>query len=140
MLAALLVSGSVLAPPAQAFGEPWDWCSTVTVKSSSTRQSATLNVSGNCDGGRLRLTGTLQRKSGAFSLRGSMGVMSVDIQGQMGSYTAIYGQIDGEDIDLDGSGSRYSCDLEGWIAGQYVSPQAGSLFGRVCPILVGLRR
>lgn len=66
--------------------------------------------------------------------------MSVDIQGQMGSYTAIYGQIDGEDIDLDGSGSRYSCDLEGWIAGQYVSPQAGSLFGRVCPILVGLRR
>ncbi|MCG3769467.1 MAG: hypothetical protein JW384_00589 [Nitrosomonadaceae bacterium] len=47
--------------PAQAYGEPWDWCSSVTVNSNGAKNVAAVSVSGNCDGGRLRLTGSLQR-------------------------------------------------------------------------------
>jgi len=126
--------------PAQAYGEPWDWCSSVTVNSNGAKNVAALSVSGNCDGGRLRLTGSLQRRSGGFDLRGAMGSTAVILKGQVGTYTAIYGSIDYEDVDIKGSGSKYFCDLDGWIAGEYVSPQDGSLFGRICPILVGLRR
>jgi hypothetical protein len=135
-----MLGSSLIASPAQASEGGWEWCSSVTVKSSGTKKKTSLNISGSCDGGSLRLKGSMSPRSGNFSLRGSLGGSAIRLGGDAGSYASFSGYIDDLYVDIDGSGSSNFCDLDGWIGDEYASPFSGSMFGRICPMLVSLRR
>lgn len=128
------------ATPASAYGNVWEWCDKITVKSNSNSKTARLTIGGQCDGGRVSITGTMGRRDGIVGLRGSVGPMRVQIGGSVGTYTAFGGYVDGARIRVDGTGSRVSCDLDQWLEGETEPAMVGNLFVRICPILNGLLR
>lgn len=141
LLAAISVPALLLsAQPASAYGNGWEWCDKITVKSSSNSKTARLTIGGQCDGGRVSITGSMGRRDGSVGLRGSVGSIRVQIGGVIGNYTAFGGYMDDARIRVDGSGSRVSCDMDQWLEGDMEPAMVGNLFVRMCPILNGLLR
>jgi hypothetical protein len=145
---AICVAGAVMAvgfvaaaPPSMADGEGWAWCDTITVRSTSSSRTPRVTVTGYCDGGRVSLTGTLKRSDGTLGLRGNLGGASVRLGANIGTYTYFTGSIGGASVEVDGYGSRGTCDLSQTVDGSLTPVfMVGNLFNRMCPILNGLVR
>lgn len=126
-----LTLGILSAPPAMAWGNGWDWCSKVSMKTSG--KSVTFR--GNCDGGRLKLTGTWRERSGDFNVRGSLGRDRVKLSGTVNNLALFRGSIDGLYVDMDGSEFGRGCVINGWIGDDYDNGHYGSLIGRMCSLM-----
>lgn len=126
-----LTLGLLTATPAAAWGNGWDWCSKVSMKTSG----KAVTFRGNCDGGRLNLTGTWRKRSGDFDFRGSLGHDRVALSGTVNNLVLFRGTIDGLYVDLDGSEFGTGCVINGWIGDDFDNGHYGSLIGRMCSLM-----
>ena len=126
-----LTLGILSAPPAMAWGNGWDWCSKVSMKTSG----KAVTFRGNCDGGRLNLTGTWRKRSGDFDVRGSLGRDRVTLSGAVNNLALFRGKINGLYVNMDGSEFGTGCIINGWIGDAFDNGYYGSLIGRMCSLM-----
>lgn len=131
-LTALVLMGAFFtAPPASAWGNGWDYCSKVSMKT----KNSSVRINGNCDGGKLRLNGSWNRRSGAFDFRGRLGSEPVNLSGVVNRLATFNGWIGDAYVDMDGSEIRGSCSINGWIDEEYDTGYPTSMLGRVCGLM-----
>ena len=132
LIVATALGVSVMAAPqVLAWGNEWDWCQRVSMKTAGN----SVKIRGNCDGGKLKMSGRLSRRTGNFDISGYMGSTSVHLGGRVKNLVIIDGAIGYSRVDMDGSENQGSCYINGWIGDEYDNGHYGSMLGRICSLM-----
>lgn len=126
-----LAGAALTAPSASAWGNGWDYCSKVSM----TNKNSSVRINGNCDGGKLKLNGTWNKRSGSFDFRGRLGADRVQLSGFVNNVVIFNGWIGDAYVDMDGSEMRGTCTINGWIDDEYDTGYPTSMLGRVCGLM-----